>query len=62
MSAGQALKHAYFKDLREQDKSEVIGGTSGAGPSSHNQSTMSAIMRLTQRAGGMDNISHNSKR
>jgi hypothetical protein len=40
MSAGQALKHAYFKELREQDKS--MADTMG-----NPGSQMSAVMRMT---------------
>ena len=51
MSAGQALKHAYFKDLREMDKSLPENQSIGTNPQA---------MRLTHR--GADSFSQNSKR
>lgn len=57
MSAGQALKHAYFRDLREQDKSVMDGIPPGMGGG--NQNTVSqlsgGVMRLTHR--GADSMS-----
>lgn len=50
MSAGQALKHVYFKDLREMDKSL---------PENTSISTNPQGMRLTNR--GADSFSNNSK-
>ena len=52
MSAGQALKHSYFKDLREMDKTL---------PENTSISTQNPqAMRLTHR--GADSFSQNSKR
>ena len=50
MSAGQALKHNYFKDLRDMDKTL---------PENQSISTNPAAMRLTHR--GLDSFSQNSK-
>ena len=50
MSAGQALKHNYFKDLREIDKSL---------PENQSISSNPQAMRLTHR--GADSLSNNSK-
>ena len=51
MSAGQALKHNYFKELREMDKSL---------PENQSLSTTNpGAMRLTHR--GADSFSNNSK-
>ena len=51
MSAGQVLKHNYFKDLREMDKTL---------PENTSISTNPQAMRLTHR--GADSFSNNSKR
>ena len=51
MSAGQALKHNYFKELREMDKSL---------PDNQSISNNPQGMRLTHR--GADSFSNNSKR
>ena len=51
MSAGWALKHVYFKDLREMDKQL---------PENQSISTNPQAMRLTAR--GADSFSNNSKR
>jgi len=50
MSAGNALKHQYFRDLREADKSL---------PENQSISTNPNAMRLTHR--GADSFSQNSK-
>ena len=50
MSAGQALKHNYFKELREMDKTL---------PENQSISTNPQAMRLTHR--GADSFSNNSK-
>jgi renal tumor antigen len=60
MSAGQALRHNYFKELREQDKSFTdTMGQPIAGP--HNVTQISAAMRNTQRGGIIETSSHGSK-
>ena len=50
MSAGQALKYNYFKELREMDKTLPENQSIGTNP---------AAMRLTHR--GADSFSNNSK-
>ena len=50
MSAGNALKHAYFRDLKEADKSLPENQSTPPNP---------AAMRLTHR--GADSFSNNSK-
>lgn len=50
MSAGQALRHPYFKDLRDADKSLPENQSIGPNP---------AAMRLTHR--GADSFSNQSK-
>ena len=50
MSAGQALKHNYFKDLRDMDRSL---------PDNQSITTNPQAMRLTHR--GADSFSQNSK-
>ena len=50
MSAGQALKHNYFRDLREMDKTL---------PENTSISNNPGAMRLTHR--GADSFSNNSK-
>lgn len=50
MSAGNALKHPYFRDLKEADKSL---------PENQSIQTNPAAMRLTHR--GADSFSNNSK-
>jgi len=50
MSAGQALKHNYFRDLRDVDKTLPENQSIGANP---------GAMRLTHR--GTDSFSNNSK-
>jgi hypothetical protein len=50
MSAGQALKHNYFKDLREMDKTL---------PDNTSISNNPGAMRLTHR--GAESFSNNSK-
>lgn len=54
MSAGQALKHAYFKDLRDLDRAAQEGGSLTSGSQLNN-----GMMRLTQR--GAESMSQNSK-
>ena len=52
MSAGQVLKHNYFKDLREMDKTLPENQSIGT--------SNPQAMRLTHR--GADSFSNNSKR
>ena len=59
MSASAALKHPYFKELREQDKlmhEANNGGISSAAPT---PSQMSKVFRMTQKA--HESMSVNSK-
>mmetsp|Transcript_10429 Transcript_10429/g.17510 ORF Transcript_10429/g.17510 Transcript_10429/m.17510 type:complete len:164 (+) Transcript_10429:423-914(+) len=59
MTASQALKHPYFKELREQDRliqENVGGGISSAAPT---PSQMSKVFRMTQKA--HESMSVNSK-
>jgi hypothetical protein len=60
MSATQALKHSYFKELREQDRvvqeGRLAGGVSSAAPT---PSQMSKVFRMTQKA--HESMSVNSK-
>lgn len=60
LSAGQALKHPYFKELRDQDRliqeSNFQGGISSAAPT---PSQMSKVFRMTQKA--HESMSVNSK-
>ena len=51
MSAGNALKHPYFRDLKEADKSFPENQSISTNPN--------AAMRLTHR--GADSFSNNSK-
>ena len=63
MSAGQALRHNYFKDLREQDKTMAYGmGRELGDKSSENPRDWfpgAQAMRLTHR--GADSFSNQSK-
>lgn len=52
MSAGQALKTNYFKELREADRAATFTDSL---PQAH----LSGMVRLTNR--GVDSLSHNSK-
>jgi renal tumor antigen len=60
MSATQALKHPYFKELREQDRivqeGNIAGGMNSAAPT---PSSMSKVFRMTQKA--HESMSVNSK-
>lgn len=56
MSATQALKHPYFKELREADRSNNEGLNSSGAPS---PSQMSKVFRMTQKA--HESMSVNSK-
>ena len=53
MSAGNALKHPYFRDLKEADKSLPENHSISTNPGQH-------PMRLTHRQ-GVDSFSNNSK-
>lgn len=60
LSAGQALKHPYFKELREADRTyhenSIQNGISSAAPT---PSQMSRMFRMTQKA--HESMSMNSK-
>ena len=60
MSATQALKHPYFRELREQERVQqegrLAGGVNSAAPT---PSQMSKVFRMTQKA--HESMSVNSK-
>ena len=56
MSATQALKHSYFKELRDKDR---INSAQNKGPAAPTPSQMSKVFRMTQKA--HESMSVNSK-
>jgi len=47
MSATQALKHPYFKELREQDRVQQEGSIGGINSAAPTPSQMSKVFRMT---------------
>jgi hypothetical protein len=47
MSATQALKHPYFKELREQDRIQQEGSIGGINSAAPTPSQMSKVFRMT---------------
>jgi len=46
MSATQALKHPYFKELREQDRILLEGNIAGINSAAPTPSSMSKVFRM----------------